>query len=261
MQQLLQYDPSVQPSGSVLVANLSDVKFLDHLQTKYSDEVGYLPLAVLERYLVQECVVLAFENGCPAGYLLGKNIYKNDLKCAIIYQAAISYDARRRYLGKALVQTFMDRLPVTTEYVVLWCAADLEANLFWEAMDFHAIAYRAGSRKTRRVHILWEGFTNDWKGNASFTLPPVGFAGSFKEMRAIRPVKSGEDWQRIPSFDALLAQLPPKDLGVSSHMGRGPVRARSPTDHGSALARFRHRFVGIGHVRLSGGQVILPQIR
>ena len=99
---------------------------------------------------------LALENDEPAAYLLGKGSYLRDPHFGIMYQAAVSYDARRRLIGTALVQHFIDQLSGPgvaggVRLIGLWCAQDIDANEFWNACGFEAIAARHGSRRMERL--------------------------------------------------------------------------------------------------------------
>src|SRR5262249_47949372 len=137
-------------------AREDDLRFIDHLQKKFSFQVGFMPLVWLAGYLRSGSVLMAFENDQPAGYLLGKTSYNRSQQDAIIYQAAIEYDAQRSHIGTALVQHFIDVLPDRITRISLWCAQDIDANLFWEALSFTPLAYRQGSHSTQRFHIFWQ---------------------------------------------------------------------------------------------------------
>jgi hypothetical protein len=163
-----------------------DWAFLDHLQRAHHDAIGFLSRAALEYAIARRRVLLALENGEPAGYLYGKATYQRREHVAIIFQAAISYDARRRLLGTALVEAFAARLPGRVSQLCLWCAADLDANLFWTALGFVPVACRAGARSTGRTHLFWCRHLHASADDASaFWIPETTRAGVMRESRTV----------------------------------------------------------------------------
>jgi hypothetical protein len=143
--------------------------------------LGFLPRQALEWNIANGKVSIALENDEPAAYLLGKGNYLRDPHFGIIYQAAVSYDARRRLMGTALVQHFMDHMAPEIKLIGLWCAQDIEANEFWSACGFEAIAARHGSRRKGRVHIFWVGKTPGRGANEPLRFPRVTRGGLMRE--------------------------------------------------------------------------------
>lgn len=177
-------------------AQPGDVTFLDHLQKKFREQVGFLPKRALETNIASGRVSLALENDEPAAYLLGKGNYLRDPHFGIIYQAAVSYDARRRLMGTALVQHFIDHMEPTVRLIGLWCAQDIEANEFWSACGFEAIAARHGSRSRGRVHIFWVGRTPRGRHEA-LRYPRCTQGGLMREQREVFGLKPGEAYQEV----------------------------------------------------------------
>lgn len=173
-----------------------DVKFLDHLQKKFADQVGFLPMRALEANIERANVSIALENDEPAAYLLGKGNYLRDGHFGIIYQAAVSYDARRRLVGTALVQHFIDHMEPMTRLIGLWCAQDIEANEFWNACGFEAIAARHGSRRKGRVHIFWVGRTPRGR-HEQMRYPRWTTGGLMREHREVFGLKPGEEYAEV----------------------------------------------------------------
>jgi hypothetical protein len=178
---------------TIRLAQAHDWRFLDHLQRKHHDAIGFLPRVALERAIGLGWVMLALENGEPAGYVYGQSPYQRRKDVAIIYQAAICFDARRRLLGTALVESLVARFPPTVRQVCLWCAADLDASLFWSALGFAAVACRDGARSTGRRHLFWcRGLGGE--GERGFWVPEITRGGVTRECREVR--RLGEGWDR-----------------------------------------------------------------
>jgi len=173
------------------------------LQKKFRKQVGFLPRQALEEKVAKGQVSIAFENGEPAAYILGQGSYHRDPVFGIIFQAAVSYDARRRLLGTALVQHFMDCMQPHVRLIGLWCAQDIEANEFWSACGFEPLAARRGSESRGRVHIFWVGRTPAGeRAGEAIRFPGLrsGTATSGGLMRARREVvavKRGESYRGV----------------------------------------------------------------
>ncbi|QJW98673.1 GNAT family N-acetyltransferase [Frigoriglobus tundricola] len=170
-------------------AEPADWAFLDHLQRRYHHAIGYLSRAALAEAIDRRRVLLALENGEPAGYVYGKAHYQRRADVAIIFQAAVSYDARRRLLGTALVDAFARSLAPSVNQMCLWCATDLDASLFWSALGFRAVASRDGARRSRRTHALWCRHVHDAQG--PFWIPESTRGGVMREVRSVQPMPTG----------------------------------------------------------------------
>lgn len=139
-----------------------DFKFIVSLQKANSKSVGFLTYTALCEYFDRRQVWVSRENGDPCGYLLfGSNRCVRPVRdpgVMKIVQACIQYDARRVKHATELVQR-LERKAVCEGYerISLWCAEDLEANVFWELMGFNCIGTRIGgvSRGTSRMHNRW----------------------------------------------------------------------------------------------------------
>lgn len=199
-----------------------DVTFLDHLQKKFSHQVGFLPTRALETNIERGCVSIALENDEPAAYLLGKGNYLRDPHFGIIYQAAVSYDARRRLVGTALVQHFIDHMEPNVRLIGLWCAQDIEANEFWNACGFEAIAARHGSRRKGRVHIFWVGKTLRGR-HEQLRYPRYTQGGLMREQREVFGLDAGQEYRAVE-----LPALPdaPQGRGTGRGARRGGGKAR-----------------------------------
>jgi hypothetical protein len=211
-------------------ARPGDWTFLDHLQRRHHEAVGFLSRAALEEAIERERVLLALENGAPAGYLYGKAPYQGREQVAIIFQAAIGFGARRRLLGTALVEAFAARLPARVTQLCLWCAADLDAGLFWSALGFRPIATRAGARRTGRTHVFWcrtAGAAPDpvW-------VPDTTRGGVLRETRTVTPLAAG-GWPGCPP--RVVARFsgsgrsadPPAEADTGTALGAGAAARRT----------------------------------
>lgn len=182
----------VQLPNEVRLATVADVSFLNHLQSRFSHQLGYLPLVALEKRCETHDVWIGFENGQPAGYILGRSPYLRRADLAIIYQSAIEYDARRKLIGTLLVEAWVRSLPATVTQVTCWCAQDIDANLFWESLGFLPIAWRAGSVSKQRVHIYWNRPLLD--DLAELWVPEQTANGLMRGPREVHLLEPGQDW-------------------------------------------------------------------
>lgn len=181
---------------SAVAGAAGDLSFIDHLQKKFSNQVGFLPRQALEAKIARGQVSIAFENGEPAAYLLGQGGYQGDEGFGIVYQAAVSYDARRRLMGTALVQHFMDRMEPRVRLIGLWCAQDIEANEFWSACGFEPVAARHGSKSRGRVHIFWVGRTARGSGEA-LRFPRATRGGLMRAGRKVHALGPGAAYREV----------------------------------------------------------------
>jgi hypothetical protein len=250
-----------------------DLKFLDHLQKKYSNQLGFLPRQALEWNIERGNVSLALENDEPAAYLLGRPGYMHDPHFGIIYQAAVSYDAQRRLLGTALVQHFVDRLSAAgvpglqsvpgagvpgaggVKLIGLWCAQDIEANEFWNSCGFEAIAARHGSRRKGRVHIFWVGRTPRASANDPLRYPKQTRGGLMRERRAVYGIAPGSEYKEV-----VLPPSPPEVNGRTAQASSRRPAAKRPQRVSLIEQQRAFRFGSAGHicVVIAGATRYLP---
>lgn len=114
--------------------------------------IGWLPTAAYVGAHEQGRIIACYNNGDLVGYILwGAN--NGIMRCFVVW---VRRDARLIIHGKALVQRIEEegaRRGCTR--VELWCAVDLAANLFWQAIGFSKICWRWGRAKKARRHWLW----------------------------------------------------------------------------------------------------------
>lgn len=123
------------------------IDFIVNLHKKNSQRLGFIPKSRVEQYVNDNQVFIAKEGGLESGFCIvgsGKGL---DLK---IYQHCIEEDLRRLSIGKKL---FNDVECVARnmgyENITLRCRENLEANKFWEALQF--INYGFENKVTQRT--------------------------------------------------------------------------------------------------------------
>lgn len=222
-------------SMAVREAALTDMVYIDSLQKKHGEQLGFMAWSWIRAAIIDRHCWVGTENGEPACYVLGKPRYKDQYAVGIIYQACVQYDAQRRTLGFALVQAFLGAMAISTEQLVLWCAQDIEANLFWNACGFKALAWRVGGKKATRIHICWSYARDPDKPLDQHWFPESTTGGSMKAWRRVQKLEPGESWvdpKRV--HDALIVKpgnqiVTPGDQTVLVSTNKKPPRAVAPT--------------------------------
>ncbi len=102
------------------------------------------------------CLRACVHSPTPVGYCIGNDQYFKRDDVGIIYQMNVVPDRRRSLVGATLLKAMFDRAAYGCRLFCCWCAQDIEANRFWEAIGFIPLAFRAGSAKKSRVHIFWQ---------------------------------------------------------------------------------------------------------
>jgi len=265
----LRADYTDSPDGVFRIrdAGPADLKFIDSLQKTHGWQVGFMPLAWLRKCLDKDLVTLLLENGQPAAYLLARSKYKGRDDVGIIYQACVCYDAQRRTVGTALVEHHLNRFPPSTKLVGLWCAQDLDANLFWQASGFSPIAYRSGSRSKGRIHIYWQRRL-DPAGAARFWYPESTAGGPMKESRIVTPITAADPWAAPKKIilpepsEALAAKLAKRSAGridrsAAAELERQRAAFLAPTGSAAAWWNGNRRVpLDLAQVRARQGSMI-----
>src|SRR5690349_13321404 len=142
---------------SVRDATLADVPFVDRLQKLHNDAVGFMRTSWIEAKIAKGEVIVATDAaGTPIGYCMGVDRYFKRDDVGIIHQMNVVPGRQRGLVGATLLRAMFDRAAYGCRLFCCWCAQDIEANRFWEAMGFVPLAYRMGSEKKARVHIFWQ---------------------------------------------------------------------------------------------------------
>lgn len=129
------------------------------LQDAVASSVGYLPPPAVEQFIETGNIRIALENHEPCGFVTVRPKRMCAPHVAVILQTAIQFDARRdSHASRIVRRSIADMLDRGQSHVECWCRADLDANLFWMALGFRAIAHRdVPSIRGKRGggHFLW----------------------------------------------------------------------------------------------------------
>lgn len=150
----------------------ADLAFCDHLQTKYKGHLGYFYRQALEAYLDRHRVFITEENADAAGYILTAERLACAPEIRPIFQAAVAMDAMRRHHGLTLVKHIIEATANAGQTIVQAnCAAELEANSFWEAAGFKAVYAQTPETKAGRLIITWR-YSINAEIPSTFYTPP-----------------------------------------------------------------------------------------
>src|SRR5258707_13451380 len=95
----------------VRLATAADLTFIDHLQKRHGDQVGFLATDTLRANLRKGNVWIGFENGHPGGYVVGKPWYRGKETDGIVFHACVRFVDQPRQLGCVLAERFLGSLP------------------------------------------------------------------------------------------------------------------------------------------------------
>jgi len=146
---------------------MDDISYIVGLMRENTDAVGFIPQTTVEsRYVREErYIIQADERGKRTGYVLhGKPTAGGVLTIA---QAVIDHDFRERGHGRLAVESVIERARFAkVREIVLRCADDLEANVFWRALGFTKInATQPNNRRRRAINVyalgLWPRLMED----------------------------------------------------------------------------------------------------
>jgi GNAT superfamily N-acetyltransferase len=114
--------------------------------------LGWLPRAAYDQAHTTGRILALWNNDDLVGFcLFSTNLH--ELRCLQIW---IRRDARLMVHGRALIDDLEARAKRAGCFRIrLWCAIDLEANLFWRALHFRPICWRFGRAERGRRHVLW----------------------------------------------------------------------------------------------------------
>jgi hypothetical protein len=211
--------PLPQVNVTIRPAVLSDVPFMDSLQKLHSKAVGWMPTAQFEgnikagRVLIAEEVascellVVSGEGGLsslatsnyqpatiPVGYCLANDRYFKHDDVGIIYQMNVKPGRQRSFVGASLLKAQFERSAYGCKLYCCWCAQDLQANKFWEAMGFVPLAFRTGSESKSRIHIFWQKRIRQGDTTTPWWFPSKTTGGAVREDRIVLPIPPGSHW-------------------------------------------------------------------
>ena len=136
----------------------SAVEYAADLMRKNYPAVGFLPTPRLDYYAQHDQLWIQYENDDPCGYL----VFGAGWPILRVYQCCIQTDARRSQHAGILINALLEVAKAKNcSAVSLWCASDLEANVFWEAMGFRNNGTREGGQRRGRIHINWVYWLSD----------------------------------------------------------------------------------------------------
>lgn len=143
-----------------LTINLSETERSAALLFCYSaskldaNSIGWLPKAAYNNRHERGELLTLFNNSDLVGFvLMSRPSPYGELRCLQIW---VRRDARMLIHGRALIDE-LERIGHERHcwLLRLWCAEDLAANLFWEALGFDKRGWRQGPAKVSRRHNLW----------------------------------------------------------------------------------------------------------
>jgi len=130
----------------------------------------------------------------PLGYIIGRDTYYRREDVGIIYQVNILPEARRHLVGAKLVEAMFERAAWGCTLFCAWCAQDLPANRFWEALGFRPLAFRTGSAEKARRHIFWQKRIRIGDTTTRWWFPSRTASGMVREDRLVLPIPPGTHW-------------------------------------------------------------------
>lgn len=114
--------------------------------------LGWLPIAAYDEAHAQGRILALWNNDDLVAFCLFSTT-QLELRCLQIW---VRKDARLMVHGRALIDDLEARARRAGCWRIrLWCAIDLEANLFWRALHFRPITWRWGRAHHGRRHVLW----------------------------------------------------------------------------------------------------------
>ena len=222
-----------------------DLPFIDRLQKLHGKQVGWMPTKSLEGKIEAGHVLVAQASGLcdettgqrpvPLGYCIASDRYFKRDDVGIIYQMNVAPGRQRGLIGATLLKAQFERSAYGCKLYCCWCAQDLAANQFWEAMGFVPLAYRAGSEKKSRVHIFWQKRIRSADASTPWWFPAKTDAGSMREDRVVLPIPPGVKWSdEMPMIIRPAEQTAePKQRMLAGKTSRRALPLDAPTMHGS----------------------------
>ena len=213
------------------LATMDDLPFIDGLQKMHSKQLGFFPRAQLEGYVRNGWVRIAEGQGSgvrglgsgdddavpsslnpeprplnpvPLGYVASRDRYLKRDELGAIFQLCVVPGRQRGLIGATLLKSVFEASSYGCRLYCCWCAQDLAANHFWEAMGFTAIAFRTGSpvkgsrtrgkKGTARTHIFWQKRVRAGDVSTPWWFPSKTGGGALREDRIVLPIPPGVKW-------------------------------------------------------------------
>jgi hypothetical protein len=182
------------PHLAIRRGEAADLAWIDQMQRIHAGKLGFMWAKAIEKRLAQQMVLVAVDdNGCQHGFTMWGEGYSGREDCTVCFQLAVAPAHFRRLIGASLVTHWLKSVPHGTRLAACWCAQDLPANNFWQAMGFQALAWRTGSRGKQRPHIWW---VRRVRIDDHFPLwfPAKTSGGSIGEERLVIPILPAQHW-------------------------------------------------------------------
>lgn len=129
--------------------------FLDRVRSAGDNNraaLGFLPTSVYEELARKDCLYVLIQRGGKEPQYSGHLLFAQRYPAARVIQMHVDPRCRRQGLAGGLVQRFCDDLTCMGFTSVYASVADdlSEANIFWEAQNFHVQAVRKGGESRKR---------------------------------------------------------------------------------------------------------------
>jgi hypothetical protein len=180
---------------TIRAATLDDFRFIDDLQSTHNRQVGFMHEKTIKGKIELGHVLVAEDEAMrAAGYCIGNDRYFKRDDVGVIYHMNISPGKQRGLVGATLLKAMFDRAAYGCKLFCCWCAQDIAAIKFWEAMGFTPLAFRAGGRAKKRVHIFWQKRIRAGDDETPYWYPSLTAGGAIAEDRLVFPIPPGTHW-------------------------------------------------------------------
>lgn len=141
---------------SVRTATRSDLPFIDQLQKKFSNNVGFLPGPALVAYVDRFSVLIALDSNTQVGYLLGRPALHWQPLLRPIYQLCVEPIAQGHHHAIGLITAWQNLAKLSGQVgVQANCANHIPANTFWPAQGYKFICHLTPTNARSRDIIVW----------------------------------------------------------------------------------------------------------
>jgi len=138
---------------TIRTATPSDLKYLVHLQKRWSNDVGFLPRQALLDYLERRGALIITQNAEPCGYLLFRPSKRGIVR---IPQVAIDPELLRSTAGTCLLSKLKHAATANGCFALRALSrTDTLAHLFFPAIGFTATAVLPAPSKRHMPVIEW----------------------------------------------------------------------------------------------------------
>ncbi|MFT3786733.1 MAG: GNAT family N-acetyltransferase [Tepidisphaeraceae bacterium] len=185
---------------TVRAGTIDDIPFMDALQKQHTRQVGWMPTKQFEGKIAAGHVLIAVDGGGQrVGYCVGNDRYFKRDEVGIIYQMNVAPGRQRGLVGATLLKEQFARSAYGCKLYCCWCAQDIAANMFWEAMGFVPIAFRTGSmtkgtKRSPRIHIFWQKRIRAGDTSTPYWYPCKTDGGALGAQRLVLPIPPGMKW-------------------------------------------------------------------